>query len=89
MRGRYVRWYSEALRDIFCFTSMERRGNNWDIACLIELWRLSGFTPWDRKRVEALKRLSKFEVFETGFLQDRLRAVEPEMGGDVEEVEQV
>jgi hypothetical protein len=38
---------------------------------LVSRWRYGGFALWDRERVEALKRLKKFEPLQTGFLLDR------------------
>ncbi|KAH6617480.1 hypothetical protein F5144DRAFT_520579 [Chaetomium tenue] len=34
----------------------------------IELWRLAGFALWDQKRIEALKKLKRFENLKTGFV---------------------
>ncbi|KAL2171811.1 hypothetical protein VTG60DRAFT_1508 [Thermothelomyces hinnuleus] len=71
LRGRYVRWYGAGLCGIPWLPPWESSEKSWAHTCAIELWRLSGFALWDRKRVEALKRLSRFESLQTGFVLDR------------------
>ncbi|KAH6842364.1 hypothetical protein B0I37DRAFT_196155 [Chaetomium sp. MPI-CAGE-AT-0009] len=69
--GRYVRWYGTALPQIPWLPLWSTGGGCVDHVLFIELWRLAGFALWDRKRVEALKRLSRFEGLQTGFVLDR------------------
>jgi hypothetical protein len=68
LRGRDVHWYGAGLRDrplpVVPPGEGEEKGR------LVERWRLYGFALWDRKRVEALKRLGRFEAFQTGFILD-------------------
>ncbi|KAK4150282.1 hypothetical protein C8A00DRAFT_46286 [Chaetomidium leptoderma] len=71
LRGRYVHWYGAGLRDIPLVPPWESREKGWAHVSVIELWRLSGFALWDRNRVEALKRLRRFEALQTGFVLDR------------------
>lgn len=71
LRGRYVHWDGAGLRSIPWLPPPESDEKSWTLTCRIELWRLSGFALWDRKRVEALKKLSRFEAFHTGFVLDR------------------
>ncbi|KAK3291599.1 uncharacterized protein B0H64DRAFT_409516 [Chaetomium fimeti] len=71
LRGHYVRWYGAALCDIPWLPLWGSSEKDWAHASSIELWRISGFTLWDQKRVEALKKLSRFEALQTGFVIDR------------------
>ena len=69
--GRYVRWYGAALCDIPWLPfwgSIEKEDEH---TAAIDLWRFAGFALWDRERVKALKRLGRYEVFQTGFVLDR------------------
>lgn len=73
--GHYVRWYGGGLDAIalwplpaFPASIIEREK---DHPFLLELWRFANFALWDRKRVEALKKLTRFEGFKTGFVLDR------------------
>lgn len=70
-RGRYVHCYGAGLPDIRGVPPWDSMERNWEHVTVIELWRLSGFALWDRKRVEALKRLRGFEALRTGFVVDR------------------
>ncbi|KAK4134146.1 hypothetical protein BT67DRAFT_449731 [Trichocladium antarcticum] len=67
LRGRYVRWYGEGLIHIPALLSWENRERRLG---MIDLWRGAGFALWDRKRVEALKRLRRFEALQTGWALD-------------------
>jgi hypothetical protein len=68
LRGRDVHWYGAGLRD----TLLVPPGESEEKGCFFQLWRLYGFALWDRKRVDALKRLRRFELFQTGFILDSL-----------------
>ena len=71
LRGRYIHWYGGALTELPWLPPWGSIGKRWAHDSFVELWRLCGFALWDRKRVEALKRLRRFETFKTGFLLDR------------------
>jgi hypothetical protein len=71
LRGRYVHLYGAGLCEIPWLPPWGNSEKHWAYTCIIELWRLAGFTLWDRKRVEALKRLSRFEALQTGWIVDR------------------
>ncbi|KAL2175394.1 uncharacterized protein P884DRAFT_262602 [Thermothelomyces heterothallicus CBS 202.75] len=69
--GCHVRWYGAGLGCIPWLPPWESSEKSWAHTCAIDLWRLSGFALWERKRVEALKRLSRFEALQMGFVLDR------------------
>jgi hypothetical protein len=69
--GRYVRWYGAGLRDIPWLPPWDSSEKEEDHISAIDLWRFAGFALWDRERVEVLKRLSKYEALQTGFVLDR------------------
>ena len=71
LRGRYDHWYGAGLRGIPWLPPTQSPEKSWALTCVVELWRLSGFALWDRKRVEALKSLRRFEDIRTGFVLDR------------------
>ncbi len=71
LRGRYTHCYGPGLSEIPWLPSWEDSEKRWAYISNIELWRYAGFALWDRKRVKALKRLRRFEAFQTGWLLDR------------------
>lgn len=71
LQGRYVRWYGSGLSSIPWLPPWESREQDWAHTSLVSCWRHGGFALWDRERVEALKRLKRFEALQTGFLLDR------------------
>ncbi|KAG7291476.1 hypothetical protein NEMBOFW57_001495 [Staphylotrichum longicolle] len=71
LRGHYVHWYGSGLSSIRWLPPWESREQDWAHTSLVSRWRHCGFALWDRERVEALKRLKRFEVLQTGFLLDR------------------
>jgi hypothetical protein len=71
LRGRHLRRYGAGLREIPGVPPWDNRERGSSHASMVELWKLSGFALWDQKRVEALKRLRRFEYFQTGFVLDR------------------
>jgi hypothetical protein len=68
LRVRSVHCYGAGLRDRPL--PVVPPGEGEEKGCLVERWRLYGFALWDRKRVETLKRLGRFEAFQTGFILD-------------------
>jgi hypothetical protein len=71
LRGRYVQWYGSGLTAIPWLPPWESREKDWAHTSHVSSWRHAGFALWDRDRVEALKRLKRFETLQTGFLLDR------------------
>lgn len=72
LRGRYVAQYGSGLCSIPWLPPWEARKKEWAHTSLVGRWRHCGFALWDQERVEALKRLKRFEALHTGFLLDRL-----------------
>ncbi|KAK4119242.1 hypothetical protein N657DRAFT_650342 [Parathielavia appendiculata] len=70
LRGRHIHWYGEGLRGIPWLPPCPTTEKSWAHTSVIECWRRYGFALWDRKRVEALKRLSWFQALQTGFVLD-------------------
>lgn len=71
MGGRYVRWYGAGLDVIPLWPPPVSMAWEREHTYFLELWRLAGFALWDRERVEALKKLTRFEHLKTGFVLDR------------------
>jgi hypothetical protein len=71
LRGRYVARYGPGLTNIPWLPPWESREKEWAHESLVGRWRHSGFALWDQERVEALRKLKRFEGLQTGFLLDR------------------
>ncbi len=72
LRGRYVKWFGEGLHSISWLPRWQS-----DQKSLVQfyawiLWREAGFSLWNPKRIEALKKLSLFGALHTGWVLDRL-----------------
>ncbi len=68
LRGHHVKKYGEGLSSIPWLPDWVNRDRIGDFVDLIDLWRRAGFAFWGRERVEALKRLRRFEGLRTGFV---------------------
>lgn len=71
LQGRYVHWYGSGLTVIPWLPPWESREKDWAHTSLVSRWRYGGFALWDRERVEALKKLKRFEALQRGFILDR------------------
>ncbi len=72
LRGRYVKWFGEGLHSIPWLPRWQSNKQSLDQFNAWILWRDAGFSLWNRKRVEALKKLSVFGALHTGWVLSRL-----------------
>ncbi|KAL2143043.1 hypothetical protein VTI28DRAFT_383 [Corynascus sepedonium] len=71
LQRRYLHWYGAGLSAIPWLPPWESSEKSLAHNDVIDLWRYFGFALWDRKRVEALKELRRFEALQTGFVLKR------------------
>ncbi|KAH8896847.1 hypothetical protein GQ53DRAFT_890241 [Thozetella sp. PMI_491] len=66
--GHYVNWFGDGLLSVPKTPTDDNEANYTAQSISLEIWRGSGFTFWDRQRVEGMKRLDRSMGLQTGWL---------------------
>ncbi|KAI0000102.1 hypothetical protein F4779DRAFT_631233 [Xylariaceae sp. FL0662B] len=73
--GHYVNCFGEALHYEVATTSYNSPELSLARLDTLKLWVATGFTLWDRWRVEAIKELDQMRLFHTGWIVQELRSL--------------